>query len=244
MRLVIKTNSGKNKMAMIDIHTHLLPSVDDGSASLEQSLKMLSEEVKQGITDIIITPHYRFGYNMEESGLKKEFEKFKSAVLDAGIQVNLYLGQEIYYDQDTKRRLLNGELLTLADSKYVLLEFSFGTYVDIAEVVYEFKREGYEPIVAHFERYGYADQELASEIRQTGGYVQVNASSIVGKKNRPYKRFVKKLFKAGLVDFVASDFHSFRENEMQSSYKKIEKKFVADVAEKVFNLNAQKIIKG
>ena len=229
---------------MIDIHTHILPFVDDGSLDNNISIDMLKECVNQGTTDIILTPHYRKIYKLPPNVLKGEFEKFKKIVSDENLPVNLYLGQEIFIDEHYKRAFANKKVLSMNDSKFVLLEFDYDKYVDMPEIVYELKVLGYIPIIAHYERYLNSDLKTAFEIKSLGGLIQVNAESIVGKFKRIYYGLVKKLFKENLVDFVSSDVHHNRENLLLEANKFVEKKFGVDIANKVFTLNAEKIIKG
>lgn len=233
---------------MIDIHAHILPFVDDGSDSLEKSLEMLRKEVELGVTDVVCTPHFRAPYTKTPEELKTAFEDFKKEVADAGIKINLHLGQEICVsgleEIDVKEKLKNGELLTVNDSKWVLIEFDFTRKCEIVEMVYELRNSGYIPIVAHLERYFYADDDVAYEIKVEGGYIQVNAGSLVGKVNRKTKKFAKELIKQGFVDFVASDVHSGRSNYLKEAYEFIQAKFGIAAAEVTCKINPKKMIKG
>jgi len=229
---------------MIDIHSHILPFVDDGSESLENSLSMLGIAREQGVTGIILTPHHRRSYGKDIELVRQEFDKFKQVAKEKAIDVELYLGQEIYLEKDYKAQLQNGMALTLNQTEYVLLEYDFIYESDILNTVFELKKMGYKPIVSHIERYSYVDVEMVEEIRSVGGLIQVNATSIVGKKKGKYFKIVKKLLKNGLVDFVASDVHYNRENLMGKAYAYVDKKFGKQTAEKLFTENALKIIKG
>ena len=231
-------------MQMIDIHSHVLPFVDDGSDELQKSLAMLRKSESAGITDLILTPHYRHKYNESVEKLKSEFESFNRIKNDEGINVNLYLGQEIYYKPQTKKLLQEGRLLSLNDTEYVLIEFRFDEFCDIAEAVYELATAGYVPIVAHAERYRYFSIVNAEEVKSLGGLIQINASSINGFLGHRCKKRTKNLFKNGLVDFVASDAHYNRKNNMTKAYAWVKRKYGQQTAEKVFMLNAEKIIKG
>ena len=226
---------------MIDIHTHILPLVDDGSFDINDSLNMLKEQLALGVTDVFLTPHLRGRFNLDEHSIKKEFNDFCRIVKDNGINVNLFLGQEIYISPDKPQIQELQQIITLNNSKYVLIEFDFSIYTDIVETVYETSRLGYIPIVCHFERYSYANIELAKEIRQNGGLIQINADSVIGH-NKSGKKTTKKLLKLGLVDFVASDMHKGRINFMQQARNLIEKKYGKEFAFDLFYNNAKKII--
>jgi protein-tyrosine phosphatase len=229
---------------MIDIHTHILPSVDDGSTSLANSLEMLREEVNQGVSRVVLTPHYRASFNKTPEELKDAFYKFKEEVEKANIGVDLYLGQEIHYNSDTKRLHKEKSLLTIGSTAFALVEFDFVHRCEIAEAVHELKCEGLRPIVAHPERYDYLTLDDVYEIKTVGGFMQINADSIVGPNKKHYKKIIKNMYKEGFVDFVASDIHFGRLNCMREAYKYVHRHFGVDAAEVTFNLNAEHLLKG
>ena len=229
---------------MIDIHSHILPAVDDGSESNEHSLAMLKEAERQGINKIVLTPHYRADYLPSSERLQTKFAEFKAFAAENGILAELYLGQEIYAFDGLVKALNSGKVLSVNGTKYVLVEFSLHQAIDIAETVYMLVSHGYVPIVAHIERYGYADIFTAKEVKEIGGLIQVNADSVCGIKRHRYKRKVMSLIKEGLADFVASDVHFKRVNHMRAAYEKILKKFGRETADKLFTENAEKIIEG
>ena len=229
---------------MIDIHSHLLPGVDDGSADINVSVDLLKKAWAQGVTDMILTPHYRGEYKEEKTKILSEFENLKTELINGGVNINVYLGQEIHVEKDYKSLVKSERVFPLNGTKYLLIEFNFEHFCDIVNIVYELVIEGYKPIVAHLERYDYADIRMAHEIREVGGLIQVNAESIVCRVPKKERQLVKQLFKAGLVDFVASDMHSERINFMDKAYDKVRKRYGLNTAEKIFNENAKEIIKG
>lgn len=229
---------------MIDLHTHILPGIDDGSDNLQTSINMVKHAVSQGVTDIFFTPHYRDLFNPSVEEINQAYDNLKNELNVQGITVNTYLGQEIFVDKEIKTLLKENKVLTLNGTKYVLIEFDLNHRNDIASMVYEVKIAGYIPIVAHLERYYYSTMDIAREIKGYGALIQVNAGSIVGRHKSDYKKMVKGLFKEGLVDFVASDVHSSRENMLLESYNYVSKKFGKEIANAVYNENAKKIIKG
>ena len=227
---------------MIDIHTHILPEVDDGSFSLDNSLAMISECVKQGTTDIILTPHYRKEYKLGAKELKERFSTFKDCVEKSGLAVNLYLGQEIFIEKDYKEIFSSNAFLPMNDGKHILIEFGYDCKWDITEVVYELTRLGYTPIIAHIERYINYDLSVAYEVKDLGGLIQVNAESLVGVQKRVFGKKVKELLKNGLVDFIASDVHFNRKNLLAKAQKWVSKKYGKECAQKIFIDNAKEII--
>ncbi|MBP5467183.1 MAG: hypothetical protein J6Y43_06460 [Clostridia bacterium] len=132
-------------------------------------------------------------------------------------------------------------MFTLNGGKYVLLEFSTKHEKDIVEEVYTFTGKGYIPIIAHIERYYYADIETAKEIKELGGLIQVNAGSVC-ERFGPYGKKAAAFIKAGLVDFVASDVHFRRKNRMLKAYNAVAKKFGRETADRLFTENAEAIL--
>ncbi len=229
---------------MVDIHTHVLPFVDDGSETYEESFKMLETAVKDGVTHMVLTPHHRRNFTVKKEKLREEFIKFKADVEKRNIPIKLFLGQEIHISKNYKLKFDRDEVLSMNDGKFLLIEFYFYKDFDMIDVVYELTQKGYCVIVAHLERYAYATLDEAVRIKRNGGFVQVNAASILGKNGFGCKRFVGKLFERGLVDFVASDIHSNRKYLMKKAYDKVKKKYGEDVADSVFTNNAMPIIEG
>ena len=229
---------------MIDVHSHILHCVDDGSPSLETSLKLIKESIEQGVTDIILTPHYNRQTNVSVAEVRERFEELKTASKEQGLPINLYLGQEVYMSRGVKEEIKDRKPCFINDGKFILIEFSSTDRCDVAEMVYEIKLLGYKPIVAHFERCHKVTAETAKEIVEHGGYIQVNAGSLVGDKKKHYIKLVKQLFKMGLVDFIASDVHDSRPNYMAKAFAYVSKKFGKEIAENVFNNNAKKLLKG
>ena len=227
---------------MIDIHTHVLPFVDDGSESYEESIKMLQAAANDGVTDLIVTPHYRRQYAVAKDKLKEDFEKLKAQAESLNIPINLYLGQEIYIENEYKKYFDRDIYLTMNGTDFILAEFNFFKPVDIVDAVFELTHRGYKVIVAHFERYPYADLDDAIDIKANGGLIQVNAASIIGKNGFKSKAMVKKLFERGLVDFVASDIHANRKNNLLKAYGIIKKKYGEEIAKEVFENNAKILI--
>ncbi len=227
---------------MVDVHSHVLPLVDDGSDAVATSLGMVRNAIEQGVKHLFLTPHYRGVFNLSKNQLIDSFNDFCSVVRDEGLDINLYLGQEIHVDKTTKQSLLEGNLLSMNGGKHLLLEFSYNHECEIAEYVYEFKRLGYEPIVAHAERYSYFTVDDAYDVKSSGGLIQVNADSLLGKATHGSKRMVHKLIKNGLVDFVAGDYHASRRYLMAQAYSYVVKKYGKAMADALFVENGFKLL--
>lgn len=143
-------------MTMCDIHTHIIPLVDDGSSSIEESIELIKMEIKNGVTKIVCTPHQRDDFfNKEE--IINIFFKLKEKV--SSLQVDLYLGAEVLYYDNIINDLKDNKILTMNNSNYFLLEFPTSLEFDIPSIVYEIITSGYIPIIAHIERYDYLKVE-------------------------------------------------------------------------------------
>lgn len=230
---------------MIDIHTHVIPFVDDGSASMDASIAMIKKAINDGVTDLVCTPHYRKRmFETTKREIEQNFISLKNEITKQNLKINLYLGQEIKYDSDIKKQIIENKLLTINNTNYILLEFSSKSDTDISEVAYDYSIKGYIPIIAHIERYSYInDLNQIEEIKQNGGLIQINASTIIGKNGIRAKKFAKKLIKQNLIDFVASDIHENREYNLKEAYLYIVKKFGKTIADDIFKNNATSLIK-
>ena len=227
---------------IIDIHSHLLPNVDDGSKDLSMSLDVLKKQESVGVKKIVLTPHYKGDvYNITASELQKIFLDFKTKVKEAGLNVQLYLGQEIYCDSSIYDNLKSGVVSTLNGTKYLLLEFNYFEETDIADYVHNLTTMGYIPIIAHVERYTYLDWNTIFDLKQMGALIQVNASSIIGENGRRVQKYLLKAMSKGLIDFVSSDIHMMRQTSLDKAYKKISKTLGEEVAKRVLYDNALKI---
>ena len=210
---------------MIDIHTHVIPFVDDGSPNLETSLEMIKHEIEIGVDTIYCTPHHiykRYEKSVEE--IKKNFLLLKEAVEKENLPIRLYLGQEICYThrENILKMLQEGKLLTLNNTNRILMEFSFTREPeDLMDIIYNFGVNDYEIIIAHVERYEWMTIDKVKALRSEGALIQINSNSYLGLASWKEKRMTKKLIKLNLVDFVASDTHSFRPSTLDKSYKKI-----------------------
>lgn len=228
---------------MVDIHTHILPQVDDGSKSFEDSIKMINDSLAQGIKHIILTPHVLSPYTKYK--FKDEiipiYEKFKEKVNKLNIDVNLYLGHEVSYHSQLFEFFKNGKLLTLNNSKMILFELPYETKLsNLDDIIYNFECYDHYLILAHIERYDYYKIKDLKEIKNSQVYFQINASSL-SKKSKHYKKAYK-LLQLGLVDFISSDIHSNRVNSMMDAFGFVREKFGREYAQKIFYDNPRKII--
>ena len=224
---------------MIDIHAHPLPFIDDGSPNYEASLVLLEDAVKQGIHVMFCTPHFMKtrGYFSPVAENQVVFDELVRLTKERGVLIELHLGTEIYYSLDSVKDLREGRVKPIGTTNRVLLEFhETEEQEDIAEAIHNMRSLKLVPIIAHVERYSYVNKiEHLEIIHKMGGLVQVNASSVLGKTGRVPQKTLIKWIKLGLIDFIASDVHVFRKNDMLEAYHYVEKKCGALIAERLFN---------
>ncbi len=225
---------------MTDVHSHILPYVDDGSSSLEDSLSLVETLALQGVDKIFLTPHYKKGrFSPDVNEVKLQFEKFSNAVEERGLNVKLYLGEEVFCDDEIYDLIKNKQVLSLNNTNYMLIEFDYFNYCDISDYVYNLKTMGIIPIIAHIERYSYLDVGTLLEAKRSGALIQVNASSVTGESGKKVQKKVLATIKSGLVDFIATDIHYKRKASLQDAYKVIQKKFGTEVADNLLENNSK-----
>lgn len=228
---------------MIDIHNHIIPNIDDGSDSFELSRALLKDALKEGITDVLITPHFmKHGpYNVRKDELVPLFKQCKEMYSD--ININLYLGNELYIDRELDELLLKNEVCTMNDSDYVLIEFPFDRYKDdYDEYLYNVSLN-YKIIIAHPERYDYVqkDPDFVRRWINEGYYLQSNQDSLNYRETR---RVIYQLIEKGRLSFIASDCHNmYRPLSLIDAYNTISKKFNLETAELLMDINPMRVIK-
>ena len=233
---------------MIDIHCHILPNVDDGSESLEESIEMAKIAESEGITRIVNTSHCHFDFKYKKGNeLKLELEKFNQALKEENINIEVLLGNELYYTSDLIERFNELDFFSMNNSKYILMEFSPINFPkNIEDVIYEIKIRGYIPIIAHAERYKQVQEDvnIVLDCIKEGALIQVNASSILGKNGEKAEDTSKKLLDNNMVHFVATDAHSSNRRRplIKDSYNYILKNYGKEVAEKLFIENPTSVI--
>lgn len=231
---------------MIDTHCHLLYGVDDGPKKIEESIAMLKEAASQGITDIILTPHYRRRmFQFDKSLVLRNKESLDQYADEFGIR--LHLGTEFHVNGDILEYLEKGRCLTLADSDYVLTEYAYDTeYSYIFKMTQELIRYGYVPVIAHVERYRCLVQKPShlEVLKEIGGVIQVNANAIIGQEGWKTKQYCKKILKKGWVDIVASDSHGIRTRvcNMEKCYSYLCRKYGEKLANRLMIKNPGNII--
>lgn len=199
-------------MGYIDMHSHILPGMDDGSRSMEQTLRMLEIAVSEGITTMIATPHNMPGKGCPPgSVVRRKVDELQRTAEQEGIPLEIVAGTEYYYREEVLDILEGGDVVTLGDSGCVLVEFEpLAERNYIRNAMRNILGLGYRPVIAHVERYAklMEDVSILYDMRKNGILVQMNAMSVTGDNGRQAKKDVRGLLKKGLVDFVATDAHS------------------------------------
>ena len=233
-------------MNLIDIHCHILPKVDDGPDSVEESLKILKDMKRQGIKHVIVTPHYR--PEMFEPSMKRviySYRHLRDIAYNMGVSMSL--GCEYYRNEQIIDHMDNRKRPSMAGSRYVLIEFSMNDlFPTIRNYVYELITHGYQPIIAHVERYFCCQKmEKIQELKDMGALIQVNAGSVLGEEGWKLKKFCLELMKKDLIDFIASDTHntSDRKLNLKKCASYVTKKMGKQYAERIFFNNPLNILK-
>lgn len=229
---------------MIDLHSHIIPNVDDGSRTINESIEILNEAKKVGFSDVILTSHYISDYNetnAEELVILKE--KLQEKIND----ISLHSGMEIYIDEKIAELIQSKKVLTLAGSRYLLMELPLSNNVNYLDyVVYSLQNNNIIPIIAHPERYSAVQNnyKIVEEYREKGCLIQSNYASILGYYGKGAQKTVKMLLKNNFVDFLGSDCH--RRNSIYpnipKAIKKITKIIGKDEFYKISTVNPQRVL--
>lgn len=241
MLAIIRKRKKQRSMirSYIDIHSHMLSGVDDGAKDAQMSLEMIKESYKQGVRKLILTPHYYIGgKNPSVQELKDKLEELKQQAAKECSEMELYLGNEILYSDGIVEKLNEGRVLTLADSRYVLVEYRPSeSFNRILNSVILLQRQRYLPIIAHVERYENVMKEKNNlkELKDMGALLQMNASSV-----KKYIRYIKE----GWIDFIATDCHnlSSRAPKLADAAVSVCQSCDEEVSRKVLYENGEKII--
>lgn len=230
---------------MIDLHSHILPELDDGSQNLRQSLEMARLALSGGITAMVATPHCS-GDRVRE--VLEAVQLLRQALQEMDIPLKLYPGMEVFGTPDTARLLAEGRLLTLNDSRYPLIEFPFDTNGETeTRILRDVLRAGFRPLVAHPERYGCIQRNpaLADRWIKMGCLFQVNRGSLLGRFGPGAQRMAVQLTERGFASVVASDAHSHRVRTpwMEDIYSILSRELSPMAARYLLEDNPRRILK-
>ena len=218
----------------VDIHSHILPGIDDGAKNINQSLKLISNMKKVGFTKIYGTPHVYPGvYNNDDDDIKKSYKSLEKYLKNDVIDVKY--ASEYMLDDTLLRKIDNKSLLTI-NNNYVLIELGFiSPPPNLDEIIFRLILNGYIPVIAHPERYLYFDNNFNKfyNLKKNGCKFQLNLLSLTGYYGKIVLKMSKKLIEDKIIDYVASDIHN---NEHIIEFeKKIKIKNVEEIEKIVEN---------
>jgi protein-tyrosine phosphatase len=201
---------------MLDFHNHLIPGVDDGASTLEESLSGIENMRAQGVTHVITTPHFQASllsqpakFEAAMASIDESWRMLSAAVSEAFPDFVLSRAVELALDEPLDT--VDDDRLRLAGSRFVLVEFPYFTVPpNSAEALQNLVRGGITPIVAHPERYRNLDPQLGllERWKEAGAYLQLNAGSVVGAYGRRIEERAWKCLQMGLINYLCSDYHS------------------------------------
>ncbi|WP_082232883.1 tyrosine-protein phosphatase [Halobacillus massiliensis] len=233
---------------MIDIHSHILPGVDDGAQSMEESLEMAKEAAAEGITTILATPHHQNGeFNNYKNDILIQVSELNRKLQEQDIPLTVLPGQETRIYGDFIEGLKKDEIMPLNETTdYVFVEFPFEDVPRYAEsLLYNLQMEGYKPVIVHPER-NHKIQEnpnLMYELVKNGAFSQITAASLIGKFGNTAKKVSKQLIDANLAHLIASDAHNVKSRSfhMKKAYDMVKREYGQEMVY-FFQENAQYVI--
>lgn len=235
---------------MIDIHSHILPMIDDGATSVEQALEMLVAAYQDGTDEIVLTPHlaYEYGFINPYQKVIHLYHDLKYIVTNEHIPIKLHLGTEFLYSSKETFDKYFDEITTMNESKYLLMEFFFDVDENtILEAIDDVVAHQLIPIIAHPERYDcvQVSSSLPQQMVQKGALLQMNKASIFGRYGRFAKEAAFEMLDDHLIHFVGSDAHhpQRRTPLMHESFCFICDTYGEDYAYRIFEENARKMLK-
>ena len=249
-----------------DLHSHILYGIDDGSKTIEESIVLLKKMEKAGTKELILTPHYieNSKYNANNRSKEALFRQLKKKAKEEKINIDLYLGNEVFFSNNMIELIKKGEIKTLNKSKYLLFEFPMTRfynnsleviilfefpmtrfYNNSLEVINQLVSNGYIPVLAHPERYTefQKNPSLVIEYLKSGVLLQGNFTSLFGKYGRHSRKVLKLYLKNKWITFIGSDAH----HEVAYDNKKLEKMLLKitkdkEYTEELLSKNFDKVI--
>ena len=231
---------------MIDIHTHILPGIDDGSRDFYESLEMAQIAAESGTKVMVATPHCNLPRNFRPNFFDEEyralFDRTEKAIRKEGIPLRLLPGMEVFITEDLPQLLVEGKIMPINGSRYVLMEFAMDEDPDFADYILpRIRRTGAVPVIAHVERYRFLQDDplLTLKWRQAGDVIQCNKGSFLGHFGRRERHTAFYLMDCGLVDVVASDTHRpvVRTPDMAEVYELLASRYPEDYVKQIFHIN-------
>lgn len=222
----------------VDIHSHLIPGVDDGAKDLENSIELIKGLIDLGFKKIITTPHiYWEYYPNTKDRLLAGLDTLRRGLKNANINIEVECAAEYFMDEHFEELLKKKELLTFGDN-YILVEMSFfAEAIKIEDYSFKMQVAGYKPILAHPERYTYYNKNFGrfQELKDRGFKLQLNLLSLTGHYGKEVKDLAIKLLNANLYDFVGTDTHNLGHVEKLQTLTSIKNKKAISIGNKFLN---------
>lgn len=213
------------KRQIIDVHAHVIPGLDDGARDMEEACDMLERAAAQGIVAVIATPH-EAGF-MEEMDLVQRAEELQQEIRKRVPGFSVFAGQEAYYREELIERLQTGKVITMVNSRYILVEFQpFVSFQILCRGIRQLVLAGYTPILAHIERYRCLRQKGAlSDLSRNNCLFQLNYESLEGGRFQTEVRWCRKQLRDNRIHFLGTDMHqsSFRPPDIEPAWSWLEK---------------------
>ncbi len=194
----------------VDMHSHLIPGIDDGAQNLEESIALTKAFIDLGFKKIITTPHIMADYYRNTPDIVLEgLDLWREELHKQNINIEVEAAAEYYLDEAFENKLDKGNLLTMGNN-YLLFELSFINFPNnMEDMVKKMNDKGYKPILAHPERYPYlySSIDLYYQIKEYGCYFQMNTIALTGHYGKQTQKIAEQLVESNLIDFLGSDMH-------------------------------------
>ena len=210
VKKLFSSNSKDIPSITTDIHSHLIPGIDDGAKTMEESIEMIEAFVELGYTKLITTPHimsHRFPNT--RTILEEGLVLLQKELQERNMQIEIEIASEYYLDETVMELVEKRDIMTFGKN-YMLFEMSYVQPLHhLEEMVFEIKVAGYTPVLAHPERYVYMHDDFSKykRLKEKGLLFQLNVPSLGGYYSKPVQKAAKRLVDEGMVDFIGSDAH-------------------------------------
>lgn len=228
---------------IVDIHSHIIPAIDDGSKDMEMTLEMIKNAEENGTKEIVATPHYLLEYGETKiSEVKEQVRKINDILENEKIDVKIHSGQEVYFTERIIEDYIQGNIGTINDSRYMLIEFDMHKFdKDIFDTLYELQVRDIVPIIAHPERYKYFREKpsLINDFIDQGYLFQMNGGSIEGRFGESIKKTAETFLNKNIYSFIGSDAHN---NQTRNTGLKNALSFVNEMNKSIFENSSKKLL--
>lgn len=236
---------------MIDIHSHILPGLDDGPKDISESLRMCEHCIEDGIKTVVATPHTLNGvYDNSREAIMRAVDQLRGELAVRGMRLEILPGADVFMDMNLFARLDKGEVMTINDAgRFMLLEPPrFSPPAHIRQAVFELKRRGVTPIITHPERNEplMNSPEILHDTVMAGALVQITAGSVMGRFGRSVTKHARTLIERNMAHIAASDAHNTHSRRplMSDAFNEVSRMTSPEEASNMFDLRPRRIIEG